>query len=217
MSWVCPCPRSNKQRTSWSNTNTKAAFVGLVAGAALLWRKRRRERGLPFFPQTRFRLRDDDEPRPQSVSGPLPGHVAGHNPAKTNTQIMDDLMKAAYANDSGMNDMEGAYAPAVPKLPPQLPAHPQAGAFMDEKAYAALAGPPTPGTPKKPVMKWLDEVKTPTQPNGPEIPPTPDMPPSATMPRLMPGGRLPDPPRPAYYGRDTMTTDTTNTSVRWFG
>lgn len=151
-------------------------------------------------------------------------------------------MKAAYATDNGFNDMEGAYAPPPPakqqsqfqqqqapqsmlSAAPQLPAHQQGSAFfMDEKAYAALAGPPTPrvSKEKKPVMKWLDEVKTPTQPNGPEMPLTPELPPSATLPRMPAGGpggdgRVPDPPRPAYYGRDTMTTDTTNTSVRWYG
>jgi hypothetical protein len=138
---------------------------------------------------------------------------------------MDDLMKAAYAADNnGTNNMEGAYyAPAaaskvspVPQLPPPQQQD-SSEVFMDEKAYAALERPATPGEPKKPVMKWLNEVKTPTQPNGPEIPPTPEMPPSATMPRLTYGGRVPEPPRPAYYGRDTMTTDTTGTSVRWYG
>ncbi|KAK4156774.1 hypothetical protein C8A00DRAFT_12350 [Chaetomidium leptoderma] len=196
------------------------AFVALLAGAALLWRKRRRDSGLPFFPQTRFRLKDDDESHPPSVTGPLPGHVGGPNAAKTNIQIMDDLMKAAYAADNGTNSMEGAYAPALPKLPPQLPQHQQTRVFLDEKAYFALAGPDAPATPKKPVMRWLDDVRTPTQPNGPEIPPSPAMPPSATMPRMVPGGgggRVPDPPQPAYFGRDTMTTDTTNTSVRWYG
>jgi hypothetical protein len=218
--------------------NMRLAFVGLLIGAAMLWRKRRRDRGLPFFPQTRFRLKDDDESRPPSVTGPLPGKVGGQNQAKTNTQILDDLMKAAYAADNGgTNDMEGAYyapaaAPKLPSPPPQLPPLHQhqprqspseanhdheVEVFMDEKAYAALERPPTPGEPKKPVIKWLNEVKTPTQPNGPEIPPTPEMPPSATMPRLTYGGRVPEPPKPAYYGRDTMTTDTTGTSVRWYG
>ncbi|KAH6854820.1 hypothetical protein B0I37DRAFT_363108 [Chaetomium sp. MPI-CAGE-AT-0009] len=196
------------------------AVVGLLAAAALLWRKRRRDRGLPFFPQTRLRLRDDDDGAyPGSVTGPLPGRVGGQNAAKTNTQIMDDLMKAAYAANNGGNDMESAYAPP--------PKQQTANLFMDEKAYMTLAGPPTPApapppippsptpTAQKPVMRWLDEVRTPTQPNGPEIPPTPLMPPSATMPSA--GGRAVDPPKPAYYGRDTMTTDTTATSVRWYG
>ncbi|KAK3897843.1 hypothetical protein C8A05DRAFT_38580 [Staphylotrichum tortipilum] len=215
-------------------------FVALVAAAAFFWRKHRRDRGLSFLPQPRFRLRDD-EPRAPSVTQPLPGRVAGNSQVKTNTQIMDELMKAAYATDNGFNDMEGGYAPlsaskqhplqqqpplqSMISAAPQLPARQQASSFfMDEKAYAALAGPLTPreSKQKKPVMKWLDEVKTPTQPNGPEMPPTPELPPSATLPRMPAGGpggdsRIPDPPRPAYYGRDTMTTDTTNTSVRWYG
>ncbi|KAK4119324.1 hypothetical protein N657DRAFT_260911 [Parathielavia appendiculata] len=200
------------------------AFAGLLVGAAIIWRKRRRDGGFPFFPQTRFRLNDDDESHAPSshapsVTGPLPGEVGGKNQAKTNTQIMDDLMRAAYATDKGSNDMEGAYAPAVPKPTPQLSQqqHEEAAVFMDEKAYAALQRPQTPGSPKEPVMDWLHEVKTPTQPNGPEMPPTPETPSTAAMPRLMHGGRVPEPPKPAYHGRDTMTTDTTNTSVRWYG
>jgi hypothetical protein len=137
--------------------------------------------------------------------------VGGHNPAKTNTQIMDDLMRAAYAAENGTNDMEGASSPAAPaKAVPQQP-----GAFLDEKAYAALARPatpPAPGSPVKPVMRWLDAVKTPTQPNGPEMPPTPDI--RESLPVMTAAGGMP-PPKRAYFGRDTMTTDTTGTSVRW--
>ena len=181
-----------------------------------MWRKRRRDRGLPFLPQSRFRLRNDDESHPPSVTAPLPGKVGGHNPAKTNTQIMDDLMKAAYGAENGTNDMESGVWPAASKDPPQLPAGKQTSAFMDEKAYAALAGPGAPPTPAKPVMRWLDDVRTPTQPNGPEIPPTPDMRGSVGLP-MMSGGGVPEPPKTAYFGRDTMTTDTTNTSVRWYG
>lgn len=147
-------------------------------------------------------------------------------------------MKAAYAADGGTNDMEGAYGYGLAisdekfgpltSSPPHLPPvhQPQQntgkgpGFMLDETAYIALAGAPlTPATTvsseKKPVMKWLTEVKTPTQPNGPEIPPTPNMPFSATMPSA--GGRVPEPPRQAYFGRDTMTTDTTGTDVRWYG
>jgi hypothetical protein len=185
----------------------------------LFWRRRRRAQGLPFSPFTRDKEAIDDSYAPD-IAPPLPGQVGGPALNKTNTQIMDDLMKAAYMADGGMNDMEGAYGGGADKQPPQLPPQQQVSAFMDEKAYAALAGPMTPMTPmtpKPPVMQWLTEVKTPTQPNGPEIPPTPEMPASATMPRLTTGGRLPEPPQPAYYGRDTMTTDTTNTSVRWYG
>ncbi|KAK4236025.1 hypothetical protein C8A03DRAFT_36103 [Achaetomium macrosporum] len=203
------------------------AFIALLAGAALLWRKRRRDRGLPFFPEKRFRLGDDDgESHAPSIGGPLPGRVGGHDHVKTNTQIMDELMRAAYSAENGTNDMEGAFAPAKQPPPQQQQ---QTSAFMDEKAYVALAGPPTPAPvhvsvppQQKPLMKWLSEIKTPTQPNGPGIPPSPEMPPSATLPRPgLPndagGGRVPEPPRPAYFGRDTMTTETTNTSVRWYG
>ncbi|KAL2168362.1 hypothetical protein VTG60DRAFT_7340 [Thermothelomyces hinnuleus] len=211
------------------------AFVGILVGAALLWRKHRRDRGLPFFSQARLRLRDDDDaPQPPAVTGPLPGRVGGPNAAKTNSQIMDDLMKAAYAADNGKNDMAGAYAPpAEPKLPPQQfqqqqqqsyqqqqpyqeQRYQEVNVYMDEKAYMALAGPPTPRSNMKPVMQWLEGVKTPTQPNGPEIPPTPAMPHnSATMPSG--GTRGLQQPKPAYYGRETMTTETTNTTARWFG
>ncbi|KAJ4302509.1 Sir2 histone deacetylase Hst2 [Collariella sp. IMI 366227] len=128
---------------------------------------------------------------------------------------MDDLMRAAYRVDGG-GSITGIVTPAALRLPPQPPPE---DPFMDEKAYAALAGPPTPWGPKKPVLNWLDGVKTPVQPNGPEIPLTPEIPPSATMPLRLPSdstgrGRLPEPPKPAYYGRDTMTTETTNTTGR---
>lgn len=169
----------------------------MLIGAAFFWRKWRRDRGLPFLPFKGEKL--DDKSYSPEIGGPIPVGIGIHDSSKTNTKIMDNLMTAAYAADNGRNDMEGT--------------------FMDEKAYAALAGPPTPQG-SKPVVEWLDDVRSPTQPDGPEMPPPPEVPPSATLPR--PGlpissGRIPAPPRPAYYGRDTMTTDTTNTSVRWYG
>lgn len=185
--------------------------MGLVAGAILFWRKWRRSRNLPFLPFTRGGGAGDGSRAPYIV-GPFPDKVGDPAPVKTNTQIMDELMKAAYATDGGANGMQGAYG-STEKLP--LPE--QQNVFLDEKAYAALAGPLTPGSPKKPVMEWLTEVKTPTQPNGPEMPPSPQMPPSVTMQPMPSGGRVPDPPKPAYFGRETMTTETTNTSARWYG
>ncbi|GAB1311565.1 hypothetical protein MFIFM68171_01775 [Madurella fahalii] len=173
------------------------AFIGLLIGAAFFWRKWRRDRGLPFLPFRGDKL--EDKPYSPDIGGPIPGGIGIHDPTKTNTKIMDELMTAAYAAGGDRNDMEGA--------------------FLDEKAYAALGGSLTPQT-SKPVVEWLDDVKSPTQPNGPEIPPSPSVPPSATLPRPglpMSSGRIPEPPGPAYYGRDTMTTDTTNTSVRWYG
>jgi hypothetical protein len=137
---------------------------------------------------------------------------------------MDDLMRAAYLADSGMNDMESASAAApmatAARPPPraQQQQHQQTSElFLDEKAYTALAGSlPTPGSPKKPVLRWLSGVKTPVLPHGPKMPPLP--PPVSGLPPGGAGrGRVPDPPRPAYFGRETMTTETTNTSVRWFG
>lgn len=168
------------------------AFVGLVAAAILVWRKYRRDGKLPFMRATRHRVADD-ESRGPSIGGPLPVRVGDRPPVKTNTQIMDDLMRAAYAAESGggggaANGMERGFAPGNKPPPPPPPAAQPKGPFMDEKAYAALVGPPSPGSPKKPVMRWLDGVRPPTQPNGPEFPPTPEMPASATMPRL-PGGR----------------------------
>lgn len=200
------------------------ALIGLLVGAAFFWKKFRRDRGLPFLPprfSDRFSRRREKEDVMNEALVP-PAFPAGNG--KTNTKIMDDLMKAAYDAENG-NDREysGAFGPDK-KYPPQLPP-PQQAAFMDEKAYVALAGQLTPRTPKKPVSQWLDNVKTPRQSQGPAFPPSPSFPPDADMapipnnpdaiPGTITGPRL-QPPRPVY-GRDTMTTDTTNTSVRWYG
>ncbi|SPQ19149.1 5374976d-d8d6-4a2d-91e4-43e524fbfa71 [Thermothielavioides terrestris] len=226
------CDLSHQGSSNWIQVGIAAGaspFAALLAGAALLWRKRRRDRGLPFLPEKRFRLGDGDSDadasHPASIGGPVFGKAGGgHPPVKTNTQIMDDLMRAAYLADSGMNDMESASAAApmatAARPPPraQQQQHQQTSElFLDEKAYTALAGSlPTPGSPKKPVLRWLSGVKTPVLPHGPKMPPLP--PPVSGLPPGGAGrGRVPDPPRPAYFGRETMTTETTNTSVRWFG
>lgn len=200
------------------------ALIGLLIFGAFFWKKFRKDRGLPFLPprfsgiSNRFSRKRGgaDDMNEVLVPPTFPGSE------KTNTKIIDDLMKAAYAAENGGNDMAfaSAYGPDKFGLPP-----PQAAAFMDEKAYIALAGPPTPRTPKKPVSQWLNNVTTPRQSRGPVFPPSPSLPPDAdeppirTNPNAIPGtitGPRLDPPRPTY-GRDTMTTDTTNTSVRWYG
>ncbi|KAK4103342.1 hypothetical protein N658DRAFT_484912 [Parathielavia hyrcaniae] len=182
------------------------AFVGLLIGAAMLWRKRRRDRGLPFVPQSRFRLKDDDESQSPSVPGPLPGQAGGQTQAKTNAQILDDLLKAAYATDNGGNNIQGAYAPAVQQSAfQQQQQQMEVPVFMDEKAYAALQRPQTPDPPRKPTISWVQGVRPP-MPNAP-----PQMPPSARM--YGPG--VPQPLKPVYPRRDTMPTERRVTSIRW--
>ncbi|KAJ4379946.1 hypothetical protein N0V85_008807, partial [Neurospora sp. IMI 360204] len=71
--------------------------------------------------------------------------------SKTNSEMINDLMRAAYASEGGGNNMAAAYGHADQH-------------YIDEKAYAMLAGqPPTPATEKRGVSKWLADVMTPRQ------------------------------------------------------
>ncbi|KAK0733770.1 hypothetical protein B0T26DRAFT_36111 [Lasiosphaeria miniovina] len=143
---------------------------------------------------------------PRAVAPPLPflpppkfGRVS-----KTNTDIMDNLMRAAYQAEGGQNDMESRVN-AVEKP-----------GFMDEKAYAMLAGRPAPPERKrqKPISRWLDGLMTPrVQSRVPSMPPTP-----GTLPRrpesLVP--QLP-PPLPSYLkNRDTVDTSTGLSTGDWY-
>ncbi|KAK3996396.1 hypothetical protein QBC44DRAFT_147622 [Cladorrhinum sp. PSN332] len=212
------------------------AAIGLMIGAAFFWRKYRSARGLPFFPFALPFGKKKDGNDPYSAN-------ANVNP-KTNTKIIDDLMKAAYDAENGGNDMAGVYWQE--KYAPQLPEKKQS-AWLDPKAFTALGGQLTPHTPKKPVSRWLEAVQTPRDSRGPggfppsermsrqsrqstmrfpirlstSPPRSPDAPQESNglrppMPGTMAGDRL-EPPRPVYNARETMTTDTTNTSVRWYG
>ncbi|KAK4178274.1 hypothetical protein QBC36DRAFT_109031 [Triangularia setosa] len=186
------------------------AIIGCLIGAALFWRKWRRDRGLPFLPAVVLPWKKDRNDNYDSDATLAPGKGGD----KTNTAIMDDLMKAAYAAEHGNNDMEfyGGYPGDQKDIHPNM---------IDEKAYVALTGHLTPGTPKKPVSTWLGGIVTPRQSQGPVFPPSPmyseaERPPMpTTIPGTMAVPKL-QPPPPAK-ARTTMTTDTTNTSVRWYG
>ncbi|KAK0737425.1 hypothetical protein B0T21DRAFT_383401 [Apiosordaria backusii] len=186
------------------------AIIGCLIGAAFFWRKWRRDRGLPFFPVGVLPWKKDREDHYDSDATLSPGKGGD----KTNTAIIDDMMKAAYAAENGSNDME--YYGGYPRE--QKEVHPN---FLDEKAYVALAGHLTPRTPKKPVSTWLGGIVTPRQSQGPVFPPSPmyseaERPPMpTTIPGTMAVPKL-EPP-PPIASRQTMTTDTTSTSVRWYG
>jgi hypothetical protein len=151
---------------------------------------------------------------------------------KTNTAIMDHLMKAACEAENGGNDLAGMYD-QDDKYSPQLPAPQRNSHFMDEQTYVALAGHLTPRSSSRAshlVFRWLGGAKTsrqsemmmppaPAMPEQARMPPMPRVPPMSgggnTIPGTMAGARLP-PPKPAS-SRDTEITDTTNTSTRWYG
>ncbi|KAK4660033.1 hypothetical protein QC762_115550 [Podospora pseudocomata] len=189
------------------------AIIGCLIGAAFFWRKWRRDRGQPFMPAIVLPWKKDKD-GDDSDAALAPPKIN----EKTNTAIMDDLMKAAYQAENG-NDMEyyGGYPPDKKELHPNM---------IDEKAYVALAGHLTPRTPKKPVSTWLGGIVTPRQSQGPAFPPSPMYSEAerrenerrqvgSTIPGTMAVPKL-QPPPPAK-ARTTMTTDTTNTSVRWYG
>ncbi|KAK0668547.1 hypothetical protein QBC41DRAFT_121727 [Cercophora samala] len=189
------------------------AIIGCLVGAAFFWRKWRRDRGQPFMPAMVLPWKKDKDGY-DSDAALAPPKIN----EKTNTAIMDNLMKAAYQAENG-NDMEyyGGYPPDKKELHPNM---------IDEKAYVALAGHLTPRTPKKPVSTWLGGLVTPRQSQGPAFPPSPMYSEAerrederrqvgSTIPGTMAVPKL-QPPPPAK-ARTTMTTDTTNTSVRWYG
>ncbi|KAK4199813.1 hypothetical protein QBC40DRAFT_78347 [Triangularia verruculosa] len=194
------------------------AIIGCLVGAAFFWRKWRRDRGQPFFPIVALPWKKDRDDNYDSDAALAPPAFQKSGNEKTNTAIMDDLMRAAYEAENG-NDMEyyGGSPPDKKEIHPNM---------IDEKAYVALAGHLTPRTPKKPVSTWLGGIVTPRQSQGPVFPPSPMYSEAermeserrqigSTIPGTMAVPKL-QPPPPAK-ARTTMTTDTTNTSVRWYG
>jgi hypothetical protein len=161
---------------------------------------------------------------------------------KTNSEMLDDLMQATYKSEqqgvdppadagtfgpSGYPDEKaGGYGKSSTRQP----------GFMDEEAYVALAGPPTPSVGdrrSKPVLRWLDDTKTPRQSEVPNSaqqvqfsnatamsgPPLPALPvPWRQDPTPRQGPPL-MPPEPAYRNnnRYTAATTTTQSSAAWFG
>jgi hypothetical protein len=112
---------------------------------------------------------------------------------KTNSEMMNGLMKAAYAAEGGMNDME---------------TFGRGPGFMDEKAYAKLEGQPITGG-RKPVSRWLSGIITPsTRSRPPSMPPTPGQVPA--MPRRESQLTELPPPPPNHV----MTRNATDSSER---
>lgn len=159
---------------------------------------------------------------------------------KTNSEMMDDLMQATFKAENGAVDARNPQ-PGVPAAYGQRPG------FMNETTYTALAGPPTPvAAPRppverrsKPVIQWLDNVRTPSQAPvtpgsanwpGPDYPPMPPPPAQARGPQGpsqqgVPVGRPPAdqfmPPQPPFqkdqrYTQTTTTTSTTSSNA-WYG
>ncbi|EAA33726.2 hypothetical protein NCU07582 [Neurospora crassa OR74A] len=146
-------------------------FIALLAGAFFLfmkWRRRRRESSL-FGPKTP--LADEKGGPPPAITFTRPSwpnqnqnqgqgqtnsaqRDPNNNNNKTNSEVINDLIRAAYAAEGeGRNTMADAHDAANQHN------------YLDEKAYAMLAGhPPTPAaTEKRGVSKWLADVMTPRQ------------------------------------------------------
>ncbi|KAK5656377.1 hypothetical protein OQA88_4758 [Cercophora sp. LCS_1] len=222
------------------------ALIGIFIGAGFLWRKFRNNgksqsflSDLPVF----NRRIDKDDGSAMSINEKdtipiLPPPSLGAK--KTNSEMMDDLMQATFkAENGGMDSRPGSYGQMAQPQPD----------FMNETTYTALAGPPTPvAVPRpgdrrsKPVIQWLDNVRTPSQaPSTPgsTIWPAPDYPPMPPPPAQargppdpfqqaqqgIPVGRPPAdqfmPPAPPFRNdqRYTQTTTTTATSSSevWYG
>ncbi|EGZ72620.1 hypothetical protein NEUTE2DRAFT_106472 [Neurospora tetrasperma FGSC 2509] len=143
-------------------------FIALLAGAFFLfikWRRRHRQSSL-FGPKTP--LADEKGGPPPTITFTHPSSWPNQNQGqgqtdsaqrdptnnnKTNSEVINDLIRAAYAAEGeGRNTMADAHDAANQH-------------YLDEKAYAMLAGhPPTPAaTEKRGVSKWLADVMTPRQ------------------------------------------------------
>ena len=162
-----------------------------------------------------------------------PGLTAGK---KTNSEMMDQLMQATFKSENGNRQSE---------VSTEAFGNAREPGFMNETTYTALAGPPTPmGEPhpgerrtSKPVIQWLDGVKTPRQSGAPTIKtsrssfvpgPVPALPKAPAgwqpqQPDSLPVGRPPQqpqflPPQPAFQQppRYTTTTTTSGSDV-WYG
>lgn len=223
------------------------ALIGLLVGAAFFYKKWKRNGGeLPPLPLFRRSSEKDDGPdmayngntMEKDTIPILPPPSFGTK--KTNSEMMDHLMQATYRTESGTYDPEtgtfGQNAGAQNETStPALAPDPYRPGFLDEKAYTALAGPPTPMNKPKPVLQWLDNIKTPRQSGVVRWPSTdaPPIPPSSTQstmqdpPQVAPQPfnkpPIPNflPPEPAFKNEarytTTTTTTTTSGSSAWYG
>ena len=179
-----------------------------------------------------------------------PPNTFQQEPKKTDSEMMNMLMKATFKAENGDRSTQGTFPNisnqavassdsgfsqrAVDNVGPgfvQQGAVPvqRAPGFMDETAYTALAGPPTPA-PTKPVQRWLEDVKTPRSSVG-QVPvqwPVSAVPQMPTMQvpfqaEEMPVGKPREdqflPPAPVYAQNNRYTTTTTTSSSTedfWF-
>jgi len=164
--------------------------------------------------------------RSSTVVPPLPPAMLRAENKKTNSEMVDDLMRAAYAAESGenYNDLEsraGGYYDEKAAAPNQN--------YLDEKAYAALQGgkgpysplpPPTPkvapvqtkknqgrpltnGTTTNPMTRWLDATVTPHQSKFGPPPSTAGLPPDQP-PSPSPWPMMPPPPQAGVDGNNYL-------------
>lgn len=130
------------------------------------WRRRRRRQSSLFGPKTP--LADEKGGPPPTITFTHPSSWPNQNQNqgqsdsaqrdptnnnKTNSEVINDLIRAAYAAEGeGRNTMADAHDAANQH-------------YLEEKAYAMLAGhPPTPAaTEKRGVSKWLADIMTPRQ------------------------------------------------------
>lgn len=228
--------------TSEESPNTGAAVgivigtlaaVGLLIVAAYMWKRRRGDKPFPQLPFFRKSSQSDDSvvfnqekkdyDNMNDTIPILPPPSEGSK--KTNSEMLDTLMQATYKAESGMDR---------PEQPSDSDTFGRPANFMDERAYTALAGPPTPAADgRKPVIQWLDNTKTPRQsevppsarwPNNAPAGPPPQMPPMPAAWKQDPTPRnapMLQPPQPAFRNdnRNTAATTTTTTSASsaWFG
>lgn len=231
---------------------TFAAAIGILIGFAFVWKKWRRDgKAMPELPL--FWRKSGNDEYPQDIKRDfdpdmipiLPPPNTYQEPKKTNSEMMDKLMQATFKAENGDRSTQGTF----PNISNQAVASDatsqramdnvgpgfvqQGGAqqargpgFMDETAYTALAGPPTPA-PTKPVQRWLEDVKTPRSSVGVKWPVSavPQMP-TMQVPfqsEDVPVGKPRDdqflPPQPAYAANNRYTTTTTTSSSTedfWF-
>jgi len=219
---------------------TFAAAIGILVGSVFVWRKWRRDgKVIPQLPLFWRKSGNDDYPPdikrdfdPDMIPI-LPPPNTYQEPKKTNSEMMDRLMQATFKAENGDRSTQGSFPDisnravasddasqrAMDNVGPGFVQQARGPGFMDETAYTALAGPPTPA-PTKPVQRWLEDVKTPRSSVGVKWPVS-AVPPMPTMQvpfqsDEMPVGKPRDeqflPPQPAYAANNPRYTTTTTTS-----
>ncbi|KAK1837080.1 hypothetical protein QBC39DRAFT_2910 [Podospora conica] len=229
------------------------AAIGLMVGLAFAWRKWQRDGKV--MPMPLFWRKSGNDDYPQDIKRDfdpdmipiLPPPNTFQQPKKTNSEMMDGLMQATYRAENGDRSTQGTFpnisnqamasdAASQRAMDNVGPGFVQQGGvqqargpgFMDETAYTALAGPPTP-VPTKPVQRWLEDVKTPRSSFGGVKWPVSAVPKMPTMQvpfqsEEVPVGKPRDeqflPPQPSYAANNprytTTTATTSSTEDFWF-